>query len=395
MPTRREFLKYSALLGGAAAALTPLAVSLAVAEETAATGGDTYTINMRSQIRGAKAPARTITIPDVGDFKVLKGDFHMHTLFSDGHVMPKDRIDEAVDNGLDVISITDHIEYRPYIGGPNGRWKLDGAQNENYNIWYEVGKPEADKKKLLLIHGTEITKSQMPPGHFNAIFVKDVNPIAAAVKDWREMLQAAADQGAFLFWNHPGWQAPKSGGIEPGAPLRFTPEHAEVCEKGLMHGIEIFNGNEHYPVVGDWCNERDLAIFANSDIHPSEWSQYGHQNPNRPITLVLAKERAEESVKEAFFAKRTIGWAAGMLWGRDPWLPALFKASVEMKPPKSGKMQLVNKSSLPCVLKAGGMVWELPPLETRTIDLVAGVKSLTVLNWHVGMNKPMEIPVEA
>lgn len=391
MPTRRDFLKYSALLG-TAATLSHLPIANAIAEETGAES-EFYTVNMRSRIRAAKSPARTITIPDVDGFKVLKGDFHMHTLFSDGHVMPKDRIDEAVDNGLDVISITDHIEYRPYIGGPNGRWKLAGDQNENYNIWYEIAKPEADRRKLLLLHGTEITKSQMPPGHFNALFVQDVNPIAAAVKDWREMLQVAADQGAFLLWNHPGWQAPKSGGIEPGAPLRFTPEHEEVCQKGLMHGIEVFNGNEHYPAVSDWCGARDLAIFANSDIHPSEWNQYGHQNPNRPITLVLAKERTVESVKEAFFAKRTVAWAAGMLWGRDPVLPALFKAAVELQTPKAGKMQLVNKSSLPCVVKAGGMTWDLPPLETRTIDLAPGVKTLKVLNWHVATNTPLEVPV--
>ena len=220
--------------------------------------------------------------------------------------MPTDRVIEAVRNGLDVISITDHIEYRPYFSG-TGKWKMTQELSQDYNLWYNVAKPDADKANLLLIPGVEITKSVMPPGHFNALFTKDVNPIAAAVDDWQSMLQVAADQGCFLLWNHPGWQAPKSGGIEDGAPLRFTKEHENVWKNGLMHGIELFNGTEYYPIVSDWCNERDLAIFANSDIHPSELIQYGFQNPLRPITLVLAKERTVESVREAMFSKRTIG----------------------------------------------------------------------------------------
>jgi histidinol phosphatase-like PHP family hydrolase len=335
---------------------------------------------------------RVITIPDVEGFNALKGDFHIHTLFSDGSVMPKDRVDEAVLNGLDVISITDHIEYRPFFS-KIGRWKLNDEQANNFNLWYEIAKPEADKKNLLLIRGAEITKSMMPPGHFNAFFASDNNPIAAAVDDWRTMLRVAADQGAFLLWNHPGWQAPKSGGIEQGAPLRFTKTHEEIYKQGLMNGIEIFNGIEYYPVVSDWCNERDLAIFANSDIHPSELNRYGLQNPLRPITLVLAKERTVESVRDAFFAKRTIGWAANMLWGRDPWLPKLFKASVSIKTITPGTLELTNTSSLPVSVTLGGVVFDLPKDVKRQVYRSEKVKTLTVTNWMTGMNKPLEIPL--
>ena len=42
------------------------------------------------------------------------------------------------------------------------------------------------------------------------------------------------------------------------------------------------------------------GLFANSDIHASELNHYGIQNPARPITLVLAKERSAESVRELF-----------------------------------------------------------------------------------------------
>ncbi len=394
MTTRRNFLKKTAA-AGAAVTISPsfiMGKSSKKNVSTVAKPVDTYTVSMHSQMNIPVVKPREITIPETAGFKVLKGDFHIHTLFSDGRVMPADRVDEAVQNGLDVIAITDHIEVRPFFS-KTGRWKLIDEQADNYNLSYEVAKPEADKKNLLLIPATEITKKQMPPGHFNALFTKDVNPIAAVVDDWRKMLEVAADQGCFLIWDHPGWQSPKNGGIEKGAPLRFTEEHEEAFKNGWMHGIEIFNGTEHYPVVSDWCNERDLAIFANSDIHPSEVNRYGIQNPNRPITLVLAKERTIESIKEAMFARRTIGWAANMLWGRDPWLPELFNASVDIKTITPGTLELTNNSSLPITVSIGGMAIELQQGVKQQIFRAEGATKLTVHNWMIGMNKPLEIAI--
>ena len=57
---------------------------------------------------------REINVPDILGYKTLKCDFHVHTVFSDGDVWPTVRIQEAWMDGLDVIAITDHIEYRPH-----------------------------------------------------------------------------------------------------------------------------------------------------------------------------------------------------------------------------------------------------------------------------------------
>ncbi len=383
MTTRREFLKSSLLLGAA------VGCSSALAQDSTTVPVDpmkTFHVPMK-QILKPSAPPRKIDIPDVGEFKVLKGDFHMHTLFSDGQVMPKDRVTEAVDNGLDVISITDHIEYRIFFGG-GGPYKLE-LRNDDHNYSYDIAKPDADKRKLLLVRGTEITKMKMPPGHFNALFVQDVNPIAAAVDDWRKMLQVAADQGAFLLWNHPGWVAPKSGGLAEGQPLYFPDELEEARQKGLMHGIEVFNGSEAYPIVSDWCNEKDLAILANSDIHPSEANRYGFQNPLRPMNLILAKERTVDSVKEAFFAKRVVGWAAGNLWGRKECLEPLFDACVAVEN-VSGKVTLTNRSDIPCDITYLGKTSKLGAKGTCDFPFEAARKSFFVSNWFVGMNKPLE-----
>ncbi len=398
MSTRRDFFKQAGVLGTVAAMYA--SSGRVFAEDTPAFVKDndpniSYTVQMGKEIGGPPAK-REITIPNVvlpeiGEVRVLKGDFHIHTIFSDGQVWPRERVLEADGNGLDVIAITDHIEYRPNLGGPNGVLKLKD-RNEDYNISYDFAKDEAEKRGMILVRGTEITKSKMPPGHFNALFIEDANRIAAKVNDHREMLAEAASQGGFLLWNHPGWQAPKSGGIEKGAPTTFTEEHQWLYENGLMHGIEAFNGKEFYPIVTDWCEDRNLAVFANSDIHPSEFQMYGVRNPLRPMNLILAKEKTPESIKEAFFAKRVIGWAANMILGQEKWLKPLFNFCVEFKI-NGGKVNFVNKSSIMTILKVGDKSVHLAPLGTAEATIPAGTKSIVAENWQTGKNRRLEVAV--
>ena len=55
---------------------------------------------------------KEINIPNILGYQTLKCDFHMHTVFSDVQVWPTIRVYEAWRDGLDVIAITDHINYR-------------------------------------------------------------------------------------------------------------------------------------------------------------------------------------------------------------------------------------------------------------------------------------------
>jgi hypothetical protein len=390
MTTRREFLKYSALIGAAAG----FPVHLALAQENQARRDPLFIAPFR-EIRATAPRPRVMTIPDVGNYTVLKGDIHMHTLFSDGDVMPRDRVREAVQNGFDYISITDHIEHRPFLS--SGRLRF-AENNDNHNVAYEVARPEAERSNLILIRGTEITKWTMPPGHFNAIFIEDANAIAAVVDDWQEMLAVAADQGGFVFWNHPGWVAPQSGGLEPGVPMAFLDEHEYVRQRGHLHGIEIFNDTSLYPIVHDWCNEKDLGIVCVSDAHQSEHAMYGLQNPRRPITLVLAEERTEASIREAFFAHRTIGWVGDMIFGKPEWVERLFRACVEVRvevflsnpptPPRS--FILRNRGDIPLHLQVDNNSFELLPQGEVSIPR-QDADTLRVTNWYVGTDTPLEI----
>jgi hypothetical protein len=254
---------------------------------------------------------REILFPDILGYKTLKCDFHIHTVFSDGTVWPTVRVDEAWREGLDVISITDHIEYQPH--------KEDIPPNHNRS--YEIARGSARDKNILLIRGAEITR-QTPPGHFNTIFVKDVNPLDT--KELTDAMKAADEQEAFIFWNHPGWKPEHTGwfGI-----------HTTLYENKWIQGIEVANGGSYYPEAHQWALERNLTMMGNSDIHrPAQESETTPAN-HRTMTLVFAREKSVEALKEALVEGRTAVWYGDQLIGREQYLRAIFEKSVEVGTP--------------------------------------------------------------
>jgi hypothetical protein len=256
---------------------------------------------------------KEIRIPDISGFHTLKCDFHMHTVFSDGTVWPTVRVDEAWEEGLDAIAITDHIENQP------GKKYITGDHNSSY----EIALGEAKEKNILLIHAGEISRG-MPPGHLNAIFVNDANLLD--VPDAKEALKAAKKQGAFIMWNHPGWQAQQPDSC------KWWPMHQELYEQGLMDGVEVFNELEYYPVVLDWCLNKKLTVISNSDVHDVISNLYDIENEHRPMTLVFAREHTIESIREALFEHRTVAFFNNRLAGKEEFLKAIFEASVSFRP---------------------------------------------------------------
>lgn len=83
-----------------------------------------------------------IQVPDLDGYTTLKCDFHMHTVFSDGLVWPTVRVDEAYREGLDAISLTEHIEYRPHkkdvVADHNRSFDLCQKQAEKLEILFFV-----------------------------------------------------------------------------------------------------------------------------------------------------------------------------------------------------------------------------------------------------------------
>ena len=148
---------------------------------------------------------RPVRLPDIPGYRTLKCDLHIHTVFSDGAVWPNVRSEEAWREGLDAIAITDHIEYQPHA---------DDLPTK-HNRAFEIAKPLGDELAVTVIRGSEVTRD-MPPGHLNAVFLRTSEPLDTTT--WRDALEAAHAQGAFVFWNHPGWTGQQPDGVGEVVP---------------------------------------------------------------------------------------------------------------------------------------------------------------------------------
>ena len=269
----------------------------------------------------------TLPVPDVPGYKTLKCDFHMHTVFSDGEVWPNARLVEAFRDGLDAISITDHASYNPHKEDV----KVDLARP------YELTRRTAAQLGLILIPGVEVNDGNI---HYNAIFLTDPNALVGV--DLKEALRRAKQQGAFAFWNHPGWK---------GTPEWF-PLVADLYRDELFHGMELLNGPTFYPEAYPWVEEKKLTIFANSDIHRPIADEY--ERRTRPVTLVFARTADAAGIKEALVERRTAAWMNGEVYGQAEHLAALFAGAVQAEPAviqaapgRGAALRLRNTSALP------------------------------------------------
>jgi len=244
----------------------------------------------------------------------------MHTVFSDGAVWPTVRVDEAWRDGLDVIAISDHIEYQPH----------KGDIPTNHKRPYEIALGKARERDILLVRAAEITRDT-PPGHYNAIFLTDIDALdikgETKEEEFLSRLRAAKAQNAFVFWNHPDWKA------RNGQQVWFD-IHTKIFDEGLVQGIEAVNGRTLHVDSLKWAGERSLTIFGNSDVHqPMDPRTLDDDAVHRPITLVFAREKTLESVREAIDAGRTAIWFENKLIGKSEYLEAIAMASVKVNPP--------------------------------------------------------------
>jgi len=284
---------------------------------------------------------RKIIFPNVPGYLTLKCDLHIHTVFSDGAVWPDIRVMEAEKDGLDVISLTEHLEYQPH--------KAD-IPHPNRNRSYELAQKLVANKPLMLVHGAEITRS-MPPGHNNAIFIKDANKLLK--DDALEVFREARKQGAFTFWNHPNWLSQRADGV-----TRLEKLHEQLIDEKLLNGIEVVNGKMYSDEAIAIALEHNLTMIGTSDVHGLIDYEYDiPHGDHRPITMVFAKDRTEDALKEALFAGRTAVWYKNTLIGKEENIAALVMASLKAVPrayPKDRQVvtvSLQNVSDAAMILK--------------------------------------------
>lgn len=317
-------------------------------------------------------------LPEVGGYKVLKSDLHTHSLYSDGSVLPEYRVKEAWVDGLDVVAITEHIEWRPREGEMmsflQGYFACDAQQSDgniilaDLNVANRAAMAAASDYGITVIPGAEITRNPHTIGHYNALFVQDVNTMYDP--DPAESIRKARAQGAIIMHNHPGWVR---------TSVEMLEFEKQVYGEGLIDGVEVMNGEEFYPPIIDRASEMSFFISANTDIHGTTAMDYTAQGHRRNMTFILAKDNTLESIKEALLSRRTLAYSFGSLAGEESLVRKFFMACVQFDVVGEGSngtrlIRMTNPTSMTFVLSFGSTPVELRPFTSRNVSLAHGTE---------------------
>ena len=339
-----------------------------------------------------------IVLPKVKGYTLYKADFHVHTIYSDGNVTPRERVMEAWYDGLDILALTDHLEKRTYekfmlkalapyskdgspfvyahagAGNPKNQ---DAPMLCNMNATVDEAIDWAEQKgyPIMVVRGSEIWRNPSTVGEYNALFLKDINAICD--KDLFESLRRVREQGGIIIHNHPGWRR---------STMEKSEEQQRVYAEGLGDGIEVVNEAKLYPKMLRRAQDEKLFIAANTDTHhPTTqlWPRNG--GIFRTMTFILAKDKSEKAIKEALLDRRTIGYCGNYLMGEQHWLQEFFDAAVDCRvigaDNKSNIYMLTNTCSVPFALRIGNTVQFLNPFQA--IRLTISKKKNTPLDFVV------------
>jgi hypothetical protein len=289
--------------------------------------------------------------PPVGCWQVLCGDFHMHTINSDGKLTTRERVEESYKVGYDVIAVTDHGKPRAYkvakyVGEPLGLIVLPG---------FETG-----------VLGKEHYVALGVPPTF-----KPRDPHSWAEKPGQETvyyqdeMRAIAEAGGILLQAHPPneWREPTDWGVKQGVVIGVEIQNGYGKDGD---GTGPLGGVHCYPHSFDWALKHNLALFANTDAH------YSRREGTQPVTLVFVAERTAAGVMDAIRARRTVAWFNGIVCGREELVSQLVLSAVEVR--KSGATQLSMENRCPITFKAqiDNNVISLPPYGRVSCDWRGG-----------------------
>ena len=369
---------------------------------------DATNVDMLRHSRQTAAERTEIILPQVNGYNVYKADLHLHTIYSDGDVTPEYRVREAWNDGLDVVASTEHVEYRRHEGKMISFLKgyvKNGAEAVNDNIIRKDADKEGIQSDLnhsvrlyqatakgygiTVIPGAEITREPTVIGHYNALFTTDNNTIYDT--DPAQSMRNARAQGAIIMQNHPGWRR---------TDLSMLEFETKVYGEGLIDGIEIMNGSEFYPKAIDRAKEYGYFMSSNTDAHDDTSGNYSLNGTFRNMTLIMAKDKSLESLKEALLARRTLAYSYGSIAGEEQLLKDFFKASMNvnvLNVDSKGKktVSLTNMSSFAYLLDFGGNPVILNPFCSIRTNVGAGEGiRMTVESMWCGENAHPEVVID-
>jgi hypothetical protein len=233
-----------------------------------------------------------------------KANFHTHTVYSDGELLPHEAIDAYNDLGYDILALTDHdsdhYAARPKIlypwqelnnifneikDKPNPSWKREGMNYGDFSEPWQDRDPS--KLKMISVAGVEISRTH----HLGSLF----NDYAGNTPSETVALEEIGNHGGLAILFHPG-------------RYNFPVEWYVDMYKTYPHliGLEVYNQGDRYPndrkkwdeILTEIIDERPIWGFSDDDMHTLE-----HLGRNWNIMLLpeLSAEWVRRGMEEGMF----------------------------------------------------------------------------------------------
>jgi predicted metal-dependent phosphoesterase TrpH len=238
----------------------------------------------------------------------VKGDLHMHSIYSDGKTTPFAMAMASLEAGMDFVSITDHDAYKGskeaiekvkqndidilVLAGEEvsvgGKKDMSISQGNghilsiNANISIENQRKDTKKYEEELQAIVKVLKKE----NIN----KDIDPVHYAKNIW--VINKIKEAKGISILAHPNWV------YRDGKYHLNQAFYKEMLKSSHLDGVEVFgeekikehNNMTHLTALQTKNKHKYLAPFANSDAHDSD-----HEVGDR-FTIVFVKEKSASNI---------------------------------------------------------------------------------------------------
>lgn len=237
----------------------------------------------------------------------LKGDMHIHTLYSDGAQSPKEMVLQGRRLGLDYLAITDHDSYFPSLEA--GRFAADSGLDVLVFEGEEVTVPtgghvlslgadaplhlkdiEANQlKSLMEIEAATIDEDSLEQG-------LDANTYSGMTL----VMKMIKERGGFSVLCHPFWMVEETGFYHLPRPMLFQTIKDKLPDALEIPGDTLPQDNMLALAFYNGCTDRSIPMVSNSDTHSTQHT-YGQR-----WQISFVREKSKKAVFSAISSFMTV-----------------------------------------------------------------------------------------
>ncbi|MDF1878005.1 PHP domain-containing protein [Sulfurimonas sp. SAG-AH-194-L11] len=241
----------------------------------------------------------------------LKGDLHMHSVYSDGRATPFAMVMASLDAGMDFLSVTDHDNYDGSLNAikkvkennidilalrgeevsVGGKKDMSIAQGNGHILSIGANVSIEDQRKDTLKYEKEL---QVIADNLKKENIdKNIDPNHYAKNIW--VINKIKEAKGISILAHPNWI------YRDGKYHLHQAFYKEMLKSSHLDGVEAFgeekvkehNNMTHLTALQTKNKHKYIAPFANSDAHDSD-----HEIGDR-FTVVFVEEKTDSSLIKA------------------------------------------------------------------------------------------------